>query len=115
MASKRKKHPFLRHLKSIGFSNRLAIYVLIFLFIGLVGGFVLALISIKADYVGALACWTIVFTPLGTATSIVLSRIVDKSRAENTKGGIKYEQIFTESDTITDATAIEDEYDEMQI
>lgn len=115
MASKRKKHPFLRHLKSIGFSNRLAVYVLIFLFIGLIGGFVLALISIKADYVGALACWTIVFTPLGTATSIVLSRIVDKSRAENTKGGIKYEQIFTDNAHITDATTIDDEYEEIQI
>ncbi len=38
-------------------------------------------------------CWTVVFTPIGTACSIVLSRIVDKSRAENTSAdgeGIKY-------------------------
>ena len=55
------------------------------------------------------------FTPLGTATSIVLSRIVDKSKAENTKGGIKYEQVFLDDAVIQDATAIEDEYDEIQI
>ena len=45
------------------------------------------------QYTGALACWTVVFTPIGTAISIVLVRIVDKSRAENTGPdgeGIKY-------------------------
>lgn len=38
-------------------------------------------------------CWTVVFTPIGTACSIVLSRIVDKNRDENTSAdgdGISY-------------------------
>ena len=93
---KEKTHRFLQHLEKIGFSNRLAVYVLLFLLIGLIGGFVLAYFSITRDYLGALACWTIVFTPIGTATSICLSRIVDKSKAENTVGGIKYDLALCE-------------------
>lgn len=31
-------------------------------------------------------CWTVVFTPIGTATSIAISKVVDKNRAENTSG-----------------------------
>lgn len=57
------------------------------------GGFYLAVKSIATGYTGALTCWTVVFTPIGTACSIVLARIVDKSRAENTSAdgeGIKY-------------------------
>jgi len=70
--------------KKIGFSNRLAIYVLIFLAAGLSGGFYLALKSIETGYTGALMCWTVVFTPIGTATSLVLSNVVKKSTIENT-------------------------------
>lgn len=90
-AKKVNKNKFFKHLKSIGFSNRLAIYILAFLLIGLLGGFYLALLSINAEYLGSLACWTVAFTPMSTATSIVLSKIVDKSKAENTAGGIKFE------------------------
>ncbi|RKJ76119.1 hypothetical protein D7X33_15470 [Butyricicoccus sp. 1XD8-22] len=53
----------------------------------------MAVLSIKYQYTGALACWTVVFTPIGTALSIVLSRIVEKNRAENTSAngeGVKY-------------------------
>lgn len=89
-----------KHLEKIGFSNRLAVYVLFFLLIGLIGGFILAVYSIKANYLGALACWTVVFTPIGTAASIVLSRIVDKSKAENTIGGIKYSLALSEPEVI---------------
>ena len=59
----------------------------------LAGGFILAWKSIGVGYTGALMCWTVVFTPIGTACSVVLSRIVDKSREENTSAdgdGIKY-------------------------
>ena len=61
--------------------------------LGLAGGFALAVLSIRYQYTGALACWTVVFTPIGTALSIVLSRIVEKNRAENTGAngeGVKY-------------------------
>ena len=84
--------PF-RHLKSIGFTNRLALYIIGLIAVGLVGGFYLALKSIIHQYTGALMCWTVVFTPIGTACSIVLSKIVDKSVIENTSAdgdGIKY-------------------------
>lgn len=91
MDKKIKEHKFLNHLKSIGFSNRLAIYIMSFLFIGMIGGFYLAIQSITYNYLGSLLCWTVVFTPIGTATSVALSRIVDKSKAENTVGGIKYD------------------------
>lgn len=89
--AKKEKKPC--HLARLGFTNRLALYIMLFLAIGLAGGFYLAIRSIAYGYTGALACWTVVFTPIGTACSIVLSRIVDKSRAENTGGngdGIKY-------------------------
>lgn len=94
MAKKKKsKIRPLKHLKELGFSNRLALYILLFLAAGLAGGFLLAWRSISYSFTGALACWSVVFTPIGTATSIVLSKIVDKSRAENTSAdgdGIKY-------------------------
>lgn len=79
--------------KSIGFTNKLSIFVLAFLATGMAGGFYLALASIEHQYMGALACWTVAFSPIGTAVSIVLGKIVDKSKAENMGGngdGIVY-------------------------
>lgn len=75
-----------KHLKRLGFTNRLAIYLLIFLFFGLLGGFYLAVKSITYNYTGQLLCWTVAFTPLGTGISIVLGKVVDKNRDENTGG-----------------------------
>ena len=88
---KKREHKFLKHLDKIGFSNRLSIYILFFLFIGLVGGFYLAIKSIQSGYLGSLLCWTVVFTPIGTMASVAVGKVVDKSKAENTVGGIKYE------------------------
>ena len=68
----------------LGFTNTLALLLVILLFLGLAGGFLLAVMSIRHDYAGALACYTVVFTPIGTALSVVLARVVDKNRAENT-------------------------------
>lgn len=76
----------IRHLKSLGFTNRLAIYMLLFLAAGLIGGFYLALKSISLAYTGALMCWTVVFTPIGTAVGAAISKVVDKNRAENVSG-----------------------------
>ena len=87
------KRGLITHLTELGFTNRLALYIIFFLAAGLAGGFYLAAKSIETGYTGALMCWTVVFTPIGTACSVVLSRIVDKSRAENTSAegdGIKY-------------------------
>lgn len=79
--------------KDIGFTNRLALYLMLFLAAGLAGGFILAWKSIEYQYMGALACFTVVFTPVGTAIGIVLNSIVHKSDHENTGAdgeGIKY-------------------------
>lgn len=79
--------------KKLGFTNCLAIYILLFMFVGLLMGFFLALKSIEYNYVGALACFTIAFSPMATAASIVLGKVVDKNKAENTGGngdGIKF-------------------------
>lgn len=49
--------------------------------------------SISYGFTGALACWTICLTPIGTAASVVLSKVVNKSAMENTGAdgeGIKY-------------------------
>ena len=78
---------------NIGFTNRLAIYIMFFLAIGLIGGFFLAYRSIEFGYTGQLLCWTVVFTPIGTACSIVLNSIVKKSEKENLGAdgeGVKY-------------------------
>lgn len=75
---------FLKHLVNLGFTNRMAIYLILLLVAGLAGGFVLAVLSIRHQYTGALACWTIVFTPIGTAIGIVIGKIVEKNQKENT-------------------------------
>lgn len=90
-----RKRPRRRRKKKqpIGFTNRLAIYLMLFLAAGLAGGFILAWKSIEFQYMGALACFTVVFTPVGTAIGIVLNSIVHKSDHENTGAdgeGIKY-------------------------
>lgn len=83
----------LKHLKNIGFTNRLALYIILFLAAGLAGGFILAWRSISYGYTGALACWSVCFTPIGSVAGIVLNKVVDKNKAENTSAngdGIKY-------------------------
>lgn len=89
----KKQSKIMKHLADLGFTNRLAIYILLFLAVGLLMGFYLAYKSIIYGYMGALVCFTVVFTPLGTALGIVLNSVVAKSRAENSGGngdGIKY-------------------------
>lgn len=97
-----------RKRKRTGFTNRLAIYLLLFLVAGLVGGFYLAVLSIKYQYTGALMCWTVVFTPIGTAVSLVIGAVVKKNQAENTDGngkGIVFAkaeaQNFSEDETVS--------------
>lgn len=107
---KRKKAKVLKYKykkRGIGFTNRLVIYILLFLAAGLVGGFYLALKSIEFSYMGALYCWTVVFTPIGTAASIAIGKAVDKSKAENTVGGIKYQAMVEENNQ----NYIENDYD----
>ncbi len=89
----RKKRRPRKKKTGIGFSNRYAIYVLLFLAAGLAGGFFLALLSIKYQYTGALMCWTVVFTPIGTAVSLIPHFVVHKSTVENSGAdgeGIKF-------------------------
>ena len=90
---RRRRRPVQDHMAALGFTNRLAVYLVIMLILGLAGGFILAVWSIREKYTGSLLCWTVVFTPIGTALSVVLARIVDKNRDENTSAdgeGIKY-------------------------
>lgn len=79
-----RKNGLLQHMESVGFTNRMAVYLILLLAAGLAGGFFLAVLSIRHQYTGALLCWTVVFTPIGTALGVVLAKIVDKSRDENT-------------------------------
>lgn len=82
---KKKRKPWIvRHFAKLGFTNRLALYIILFLAVGLTGGFYLSVRSIDAQYTGSLLCWTVVFTPLGTVAAAVLGKVVDKNRDENT-------------------------------
>lgn len=91
MAKKKKTPKILKHLKSIGFTNRLSLYCLFFIFCTLVAGYSLAVLSLRTGYIGSLICFTATITPVSTATSIALTAAVQKSKAENTSGGVKYE------------------------
>ena len=71
--AKKKRRSVIDHLAGLGFTNRLALYIIAFLAAGL--------------------SWTVVFTPIGTAVSLVLGKIVTKSTIENCGAdgeGIKY-------------------------
>lgn len=70
--------------KQMGFTDRLALVCVAMLTVGLLMAFTLSVMSIRADYNGALACFTVVFTPIGTMLGIVLTAVVNKNRAENT-------------------------------
>lgn len=89
----RKKAKPRKKKSRVGFSNRYSVYVLLFLAAGLAGGFFLAILSIKYQYTGPLMCWTVVFTSIGTAVSIIPHFVVHKSTVENSGAdgeGIKF-------------------------
>ena len=69
--------------KKRGFTDKMAISLIALLSFGLLLGYDLAVKSIYAQYMGALACYTAVFCPVGTAISIVLAKVVDKNKSEN--------------------------------
>lgn len=101
---KKKESKIVAHISGLGFTNRLAVLLVMLLFAGLGGGFYLARLSIANSYTGALACWTAAFAPIGTAIGVVLARIVDKSKAENTGAngeGIVYAQAKAANFTTT--------------
>lgn len=77
----------------------MAVFILALLTVCLGLSFVLAVMSIKAQYMGVLACWTACLTPLGVGLDIVLNSTVKKSTAENTSGdgdGIRYRQLVND-------------------
>ena len=74
----------------LGFTDSLALYCLAVIGAGLLLSYRLAVYSIEADYMGALACWTVAFTPVSTALGITLTAVVGKNKAENTTGGINH-------------------------
>lgn len=99
--------------KDIGTTNLLAFWLTALLAAGLAGGFYLALKSIQYQYMGALACYTAVFAPIGTAIGIVLNSVVRKSEHENTGAngvGIKFAAAeasgFTRDDGVEESPAI---------
>ena len=80
-----------------GHTNTMAIYILMLLTVCIFLSFLLAVLSIKYQYMGALACWTVCFSPIGSVLGIVLNSTVNKSKAENLgpQGeGIRYSQII---------------------
>lgn len=86
-------------MRKLGFTNKMAVYVLGLLTVSLILSFILAVMSIKEQYMGVLACWTACFTPLGLGLDIVLNSTVKKSTAENTSSsgdGIRYRQLVHE-------------------
>lgn len=110
MAKKKKTPKIIKHLKSIGFTNRLSLYCLFFIFCTLVAGYSLAVLSLRTGYIGSLICFTATLTPVATATSITLTASVQKSKAENTSGGVKYEMALA---SMTNEVA-EEIYDDSQ-
>lgn len=92
MSKKKKKEPWIvRHFSKLGFTNRLCIYSMLFLTGSIVLGFILAVMSIRANANFTLAAYTCSVAPIGTFISIAIGKAVDKSAKENTSGGLKYE------------------------
>lgn len=108
MANK-KKNRLLKHLKSIGFTNRLSLYSLGFLMISIVLGFILAVMSINHETNFALAAYTCSVAPIGTFVSIAIGKSIDKSKFENTSGGVKYEMALASLNATDQAESIEDD------
>lgn len=77
-------------MKRPGFTDTLAVFCLGIMTVGLCMAYKLGVMSIEADYMGALACFTVVFTPIGTMLGITLTAVVNKNKAENTDGGVNY-------------------------
>lgn len=77
MQGKRTKH------KDIGFTNLFCIAILCVLVLGLFMGFILAVMSIYKGYIGALQCFTVAFTPIGTVLGVAITAAFGKSKAEN--------------------------------
>ena len=77
----------------LGWTNFLAGCLVLCLVAGLIGGYRLAVLSIAANYMGALACYTVVFAPSGTVIGVIINSSVKKSTIENTSAegeGFKY-------------------------
>lgn len=84
-------------MRKLGFTNKMAVYILILMTACIGLSFILAVMSVQYQYTGVLACWTACFTPLGIGLDIVLNSTVKKSQAENTSAegdGIRYRQII---------------------
>lgn len=86
--------------KRLGFTDTLAVLCIVLVTVGLLMAYKLAILSIENDYNGALACFTVVFTPIGTMLGITLTAIVNKNRAENTAGGINAMKLQKDSTSI---------------
>ena len=79
----------------------MALYILALLTVCIFLSFILAVLSIKYGYMGALACWTVCFSPIGTVLGFVINSTVNKSKAENLGPGgvgIRYTQITGEEE-----------------
>lgn len=90
--------------KPISFTNKLSVFIIGLLTAYILMSFILSIYSIRNQYMGALACWTVCTTPLGAGLSIVLNSAVRKSQAENTGPngeGIKYELAMRETEAPT--------------
>lgn len=84
-------------MPKLGFTNKMAVFILFLLTAAIIMSFILAVMSINQQYMGVLACWTACFTPLGVGLDVVLNSTVKKSMQENTAGdgdGIRYRQII---------------------
>ena len=82
-------------MRKLGFTDSLALLCIGLMTIGLFMAYRLGVMSIEADYMGALACFTVVFTPIGTMLGITLAAVVNKNKAENTDGGINAMKLQT--------------------
>lgn len=83
----------------LGFTNKMAVSLVSLLIIMVFMGYDLAKHSIQSEYLGALACYTCMTAPVGTALAAVLGAIVNKSKAENTSAtgeGINYAKYMKE-------------------
>ena len=94
MSGRRSKRPSTSHIIAIGvlMVDAAATFAVL----------ALCALAILRDYAGALPYLTTLIGALQAVTGVVLGAYFNKSKAENTKGGIVYDTALGESNSDTD-------------
>ena len=88
--------------RRLGFTNRAAAAILIEDFLVTLVCLGLCLLAVRRDYNGSLPYLSALIALEQVKVSVVLPFVINKSKAENTRGGITYETALREANNYVD-------------